>query len=317
MTTGDKPLTGQCIGPFGRGGSGKSTCAVLLAKAPVKAGYSVCVVDADATNEDLPQALGADQTPAPLLAWYGGTGCRTDPVICPVGNPVPIANRHVSPGQLPAKFIGQTPEGIRLFVAGKIGTLGPGAGCDGPMIKIARDFAFDTPGAAPVTVVDFKAGLEDVARGVITSLGWVVVIMDPSYPGVRTTATLKMLLEGTRAANLAATRHLASPRLDKLTQGVDEQARTQGALYVLNKVPDSDTEFFLWQRLLEAQINAIASIPEDSDLRQAWLEDLPLHSVAAEAEADKIVQALEQKRVCFAEERPTEPAAKTSPSPPP
>jgi energy-coupling factor transporter ATP-binding protein EcfA2 len=62
MVPEDKPLTGQRIGLFGRGGSGKSTCTVLLAKALARAGYAVCVVDADSTNEGLPQALGADKT---------------------------------------------------------------------------------------------------------------------------------------------------------------------------------------------------------------------------------------------------------------
>ena len=63
MVPGDKPLAGQRIGLFGRGGSGKSTCSVLLAKALARAGYTVCVVDADSTNEGLPQALGADKIP--------------------------------------------------------------------------------------------------------------------------------------------------------------------------------------------------------------------------------------------------------------
>jgi Mrp family chromosome partitioning ATPase len=50
MNTEDKPLAGQRIGIFGRGGSGKSTCTVLLAKALAQAGYAVCVVDADSTK---------------------------------------------------------------------------------------------------------------------------------------------------------------------------------------------------------------------------------------------------------------------------
>ena len=71
----------------------------------------------------------------------------------------------------------RTPDGIRVFQAGKIGLLGPGAGCDGPMTKIARDFAFEPEGMAPVTIVDFKAGAEDASRGVITSLDWIVVAL--------------------------------------------------------------------------------------------------------------------------------------------
>ena len=309
MISENKPLAGQRIGLFGRGGSGKSICTVLLAKALAKAGYAVYVVDADSTNEGLPQALGADRTPAPLLDWLGGTVFSGGPVTCPVDDPVPMAKARVRADKLPSQFVGQTPEGIRVFLAGKIGPLGLGAGCDGPMTKIARDFAFETEGAAPVTLVDFKAGIEDASRGVITSLDWVIVVMDPSHAGVRAAVTMKTLLDQMQAGHLPATRHLKSPELVELTRRAYQTARAQGILYVLNKVPDTDTEHFLWQRMMEAEINAVVSIREDPDLRQAWLEGLPLHSAAAEAEAAKIVRALEQKRGCFTGERQVQPAA--------
>jgi len=303
MTKVEKPLVGQRIGLFGRGGSGKSTCTVLLAKALAKAGYVVCVVDADSTNEGLPQALGADKTPDPLLDWFGGTVFSGGPVGCPVDSPMPLPGAHVAPGQLPGKFYGQTPEGIRVFLAGKIGPLGPGAGCDGPMTKIARDFAFQSPGEAPVTLVDFKAGVEDASRGVITSLDWVVVVMDPSHAGVRAAVTMKTLLDQMHGGFVPATRHLKSPELVALTLRNYREARTRGAVYVLNKVPDPDTEHYLWQRLLAEEINVVASIHDDSPLRQAWLEGKPLRSAHGEAEAAKIVRALEQKRGAFAGSR--------------
>jgi len=110
------------------------------------------------------------------------------------------------------------------------------------------------------------------------------------------------------AGFLPATRHLASPERVELTRRAYREARTKGALYVLNKVPDPDTEHFLWQRLLEVEINAVASIREDPNLRQAWLEGGCLHSAGAEAEAAKIVRALEQKRGGFPDQHPGRPA---------
>jgi CO dehydrogenase nickel-insertion accessory protein CooC1 len=287
---------------FGRGGSGKSTCVVLLAKALAQAGYAVCVVDADSTNEGLAQALGADKTPESLLDWFGGTVFSGGTVTCPVDDPVPIAGARMAPGQLPARYFGRTPEGIRVFLAGKIGPLGPGAGCDGPMTKIARDFTLEPDGEPPVTLLDFKAGIEDASRGVITSLDWVLVVMDPSYAGVRAAVTMKSLLDQMHNGFMPATRHLASPELVELTRRAYREARTRGALYVLNKVPDADTEHFLWQRMLEAEIQVVASIPDDPALRQAWLEGSPLHSRTADAEAGKIVRALEEQRGVFAED---------------
>lgn len=260
MNSDAKPLAGQRIGVFGRGGSGKSTCVVLLARALARAGYAVCVVDADSTNEGLAQALGADKTPESLLDWFGGTVFSGGPVTCPVDDPVPMAGAHLTQGQLPARYWGQAPEGIRVFQAGKIGPLGPGAGCDGPMTKIARDFAFEPEGQAAVTVLDFKAGIEDASRGVITSLDWVIVVMDPTYAAVRAAVTMKRLLEQMHGGFVPATRHLASPELVELTQRAYREARTRGALYVLNKVPDPDTEHFLWQRLLEAEIQVATTL---------------------------------------------------------
>lgn len=295
ITAGEKPLAGQRIGLFGRGGSGKSTCTVLLAKALAKAGYAVCVVDADSTNEGLPQALNADKTPDSLLEWFGGTVFSGGPVRCPVEDPVPIAGARVAPEQLPARFVAQTPEGIRVFLAGKIGPLGPGAGCDGPMTKIARDFDFVPDGQAPVTLVDFKAGVEDISRGVVTSFDWVIVVMDPSYAGMRAATTMKTLLAQMQAGFLPATRHLASLELVELTRRAYREARIKGAVYLLNKVPDAATEQALRQRLTDAGIDVAAAMPDDPDLRRAWLEGARLESAAGAEQAMKIVRALEHK----------------------
>lgn len=299
MKTARESLEGQRIGFFGRGGSGKSTCLVFLAGALANAGYSVCVVDADSTNEGLPQALGADQTPASLLDWFGGTVFSGGPVTCPVDDPVPIPGAQVNDGDLPREFIGRNQEGIRIFAAGKIGPLGPGAGCDGPMTKIARDFAFRTSGAEPVTLIDFKAGIEDASRGVITSLDWVVVVVDPSQAGARAAVSMKRMLDQMRAGHPPATRHLASPELAELTRRAYREARTRGALYVLNKMPDAETEHVLLRYLREAQIHPLASIPDDPALRRAWLRGARLRSALAEEAAAKIIEALESGRGRF------------------
>ncbi|MFN2125870.1 MAG: P-loop NTPase, partial [Candidatus Promineifilaceae bacterium] len=65
-------LKGQRIGIFGKGGSGKSTVTVFLAKALRKAGYEVCVLDADSSNIGLSKALGIEPPPIPLLDYFGG-----------------------------------------------------------------------------------------------------------------------------------------------------------------------------------------------------------------------------------------------------
>ncbi len=46
----EKLLAGKRIGVLGKGGSGKSTVAVLMARALRGCGYQVCILDADSTN---------------------------------------------------------------------------------------------------------------------------------------------------------------------------------------------------------------------------------------------------------------------------
>jgi len=304
-------LNGQRIGIFGRGGCGKSTTTVFLAQALREAGYPVAVLDADSTNEGLARALGADRAPDDLLEWFGGTVFSGGPVSCPVDDPLPQAGAHVHLRELPDRFFARTPDDILLFQAGKIGPLGPGAGCDGPMTKIARDFTLETEGEAPVMLLDFKAGIEDASRGVITSLDWVVGVIDPTGPGVRAAVTIRTLLDQMHAGGMPATRHLGSQHLVKITEDAYRAARTQGVVFVLNKVADLDAEFDLCQLLVQSGIQATAAFAEENALRIAWLKGLPLESASARSEAGKIVRALKDGLGRFSESPESMPASPT------
>lgn len=294
MKQSDKPLAGQRIGLFGRGGSGKSTTTVFLARALTAAGYGVSVIDADSTNEGLAKAMGAERDPDSLLEWLGGTVFSGGTVACPVEDPAPLPGARVQLRDLPDRFRSSTPDGAFVFQAGKIGPLGPGAGCDGPMTKIARDFSLETEGARPVTLVDFKAGVEDASRGVITALDWLVVVIDPSYAGVRAAITMQSLVDQMRAGHTPATKHFRSAEFVNLTLEAYRHPQTKGMVYVLNKVPDVETEHQIWQFLVQAGIHAAASIPDDPQLRHAWLNGVPLASSTAQAEAAKVVKSLER-----------------------
>lgn len=178
----DRPLTGLRGGVFGKGGAGKSTVVVLLARALRGRGYSVLVLDADSTNVGLAAALGAATEPEPLLAYFGGTmraGALLRPsvfaggtVTCPVDDPTVLPGARMSLDALPPACVGRNGDGVYLLVAGKLGPLGPGAGCDGPVAKIARDLRVAGIGPDDVVLVDFKAGLEDSARGALPSIDW-------------------------------------------------------------------------------------------------------------------------------------------------
>lgn len=92
METSDdaKALNDRRIGFFGRGGAGKSTAVVLLGRALVKDGYTVCIRDADSTNFGLHQALDLRDPPLPLIDHLGGMVFRGGAVTCPVDDPTPL-----------------------------------------------------------------------------------------------------------------------------------------------------------------------------------------------------------------------------------
>jgi CO dehydrogenase maturation factor len=287
-----KVLDGKRIGLFGKGGCGKSSVAVLLAQALRHEGYDVSLLDADSTNIGLSKALGMDKDPVPLLDYYGGMVFSGGFVTCPVDDPTPLVGAKISVDELPEKYHQISPEGIHLFVAGKMGDKGPGAGCDGPIAKIARDFKPIYPDKTPVTLVDYKAGFEDSARGNIISLDWIIVIVDPTTAAIQMAINMREMVEQLKAGGLPATAHLEHPDLVELVNQLYRDARVKGVLFILNRIRDEETERFIKNKLADHDIYPIGTIYDDPSLSTAWLkgESIPMETHYHELEI--IVEAL-------------------------
>jgi CO dehydrogenase maturation factor len=288
-----KTLNGKRIGIFGKGGCGKSTVAVLLAIALKNVGYDVCLIDADSTDVGLWKALGAEKDPAPLLDYYGGMVFSGGLVTCPVDDPTPLEDAQISVDELPDAYHGNTPGGIHLFIAGKMGDKGPGAGCDGPIAKIARDFKPHYANESPVTLVDYKAGFEDSARGNIISLDWIIVVVDPTSAAIQMAIDMRNMVDQLKAGGLPATAHLEHPDLVELVNQLYREARVEGVLFILNKVRDEETERYIRNKLAEHGIEPIGTIRDDPSLSMAWLKGEPITEAANKYEVEGIVVSLE------------------------
>jgi CO dehydrogenase nickel-insertion accessory protein CooC1 len=159
--------------------------------------------------------------------------------------------------------------------------------------KIARDLRINTRGQPPVTLVDFKAGFEDSARGVITGLDWAIVVVDPTTASVEMAAHMKRMVNLIKAGALPATKHLDSPELVAWANRIFTSAAIKGIVFVLNRVLSEEMERFLRQKLAEKGIAPIGVVHEDVSICTAWLIGAPIRATEATAEAEKIIEQLE------------------------
>ncbi len=293
IDTNKMPLKGKRIGVFGKGGAGKSTLTVLLARALRKRGYPVCVLDADSTNLGLFQIFEVPQPPKPLMDYFGGMIFSGGRVTCPVDDPLPLAAAEIDLESLQPQYYAKSPDGIILLIAGKIGDQGPGAGCDGPVAKVARDLRVYIQGESPVTLVDFKAGFEDTARGVLTSLDSAIVVVDPTIASVELAASMKHMVEQIKADVLPATSHLESPELIAWANKIFVEAAIDDVWFVLNRVQSPEEEKYLRQRLEEKGIQPVGVIYQAPSISLAWLKGTPMEADHAMMEVHQILARLE------------------------
>ncbi|MEJ2215999.1 MAG: P-loop NTPase [Gemmatimonadota bacterium] len=288
-----RDLAGLRLGVFGKGGAGKSTVTVFLARALQSLGYSVLVLDADSTNLGLASALGADRDPAPLLEYFGGMVFSGGMVTCPVDDPTPLAGAELWLEDLPRRYVGRTAAGVHVLSAGKLGALGPGAGCDGPVAKIARDLRVSGHGPNPVMLVDYKAGFEDAARGALTTLDWVIVVVDPTTAALQLARHMAGMVAEIRRGVPPATRHLDSSVLIEMATRLFREARIRGVLSVLNRVPTPGTEAYLRTALKGSGARVVGVFDEDAAIAEQWLRGAILESDALSGRGRALAGRLE------------------------
>jgi len=166
----------------GKGGSGKSTVAALLACAMQKRGKKVFLVDADESNIGLYRMLGLE-TPQPLMDSLGGKKgfrerTKTNAGLT-LGGPPRLFPDNMTLNNLPKACVASL-EGIKVMSVGKIHHFGEGCAC--PMGSLFRMlFSSLKVGKDDLVIVDTTAGVEHFGRSLDKQCDHILCVVDPSY----------------------------------------------------------------------------------------------------------------------------------------
>ncbi len=247
----------------GKGGSGKSTVAALLAGAMQKRGKRIFLVDADESNIGLYRMLGLDM-PVPLMDSLGGKkGFRdkTKTTGITIDGPSQLFPMDLKTDSLPDDCIASL-DRIRVMSIGKIHHFGEGCAC--PMGKLFRmlfsSLRFEKQ---DLVIVDTAAGVEHFGRSIDWLCEHILCIVDPSYESIMMAKRVEILAKEAKLP--------VSVILNKITPEIDEDL-TQALedVSIIGRLPDKRTIFLnnLKGKSLDPEIAEMESVCDA--IERAW-----------------------------------------------
>ena len=144
-----------------------------------------------------------------------------------------------------------------------------------------------------MTLIDFKAGFDDSARGAVTSVDWALVVVDPTLAAIQMASHMQIMVEQIKAGVPPATRHLETPELVAWAQHVFRGSKVKDVVVILNRIKDEEMERFVSAALAEKGIEPIGVIYEDPTIAMSWLEGTRVDAPGVQADVESIVDRLE------------------------
>lgn len=219
----------------GKGGCGKSTLTVLLARALTEAGRRVLVVDADESNLCLHRLLGAKQPEIMMDAMGGRNGTREKlKQAASKDHEDEFFQNVMSFDDLPPDCLEEA-DGIKLLVVGKIKQFGEGCACMiGGISKAVLSRLHEREDE--IVLIDAEAGLEHFGRQVDRGCDLALCVIDPSYESIQMAGRAREIAE------------MAGVQTYFLLNKVDDDVREVMAekldpKRVIGAIPRSDTLF--------------------------------------------------------------------------
>jgi CO dehydrogenase maturation factor len=201
------------ISVCGKGGSGKSVLASLLATQAVARGFEVIVVDSDESNSGLFKMLGFETPPFPLMGLVGGK----KQLKAKMSQPHILAESHFSIREIPSLYIMKR-NGLALVSIGKI--LQALEGCACPMGALSREFLKKLRlSENEIAIVDMEAGVEHFGRGIDEGIERVLLVVEPSFEAIAVAEKVKGLASGLGRAVSAILNKIDSERIAVRLEG--------------------------------------------------------------------------------------------------
>ncbi|KUL03171.1 MAG: CO dehydrogenase maturation factor [Synergistales bacterium 54_9] len=171
----------------GRGGSGKSTIAALLARYLAVNGRSVCVIDADESNESLSRMLGVPAPEMTLADEFGGREAISKWAECKNREESESfcelfgEKRELHVRDLPGTCVGGR-DNLCLISIGKIRR--PKEGCACPFGVLGRHLIESLHEGNWIYIIDTDAGTEHIGRGLHECCDVFFPVLDLSFESV-------------------------------------------------------------------------------------------------------------------------------------
>ena len=193
----------------GKGGTGKTTLAALLARFWAEQGKDVIAVDAD-PDANLAGAVGipTGTTITPISEMRQFILDRTDAKEGYGG----YFKLNPKVDDIPERFSHRL-DGIRVLVLGGAGTGGGGCICpESALLKALVTHLLLTP--EQIVILDMEAGVEHLSRATAQAVSTMIVVIEPGQRSVQTALHVRRLAEQIGVEKVAAV-------INKLAEGMD------------------------------------------------------------------------------------------------